>query len=155
MAQIHGLELWRLDFLPFFVELRLSFHSDLAHGRFVGVFLLVHGHRGVLHERVLAVGSGAVEVPVDLVAGTVRQSAVDVPVVKLEAVQDFDVVVEVLAVHDQYVFLVGHVKATVLVAVVVGGTQVRAQVVRAFGVFAEHFEALQTIILNLKHKTDR
>jgi hypothetical protein len=87
------------------------------------------------------------EVPVDLVAGTVRETAVDVAVVEFEAVEDLDVVVEVLAVHDEDVLLVGDVEAAVLVAVEVGGAQVGAQAVGALGVLLEDVEALQAVVL--------
>jgi hypothetical protein len=114
------------------------------------VLLVVLCHRGVLHEGVVAVGPSAMEVPVDLVAGTVRETAVDVAVVEFEAVEDLDVVVEVLAVHDEDVLLVGDVEAAVLVAVEVGGAQVGAQAVGALGVLLEDVEALQAVVLQLQ-----
>lgn len=117
------------------------------------MFLVVDGHRGVLHERVVAVGPRAVEMPIDFVARAVRQSAVDVTIVELESVQDVDVVVEVLAVHDQDVFFVGNIETPVLVAVEVDASEVRAKTVGAFRVLSVGVEALEGIILHLKKTT--
>lgn len=81
--------------------------------------MVVHRHGRVLHERVIAIGTGAMEMSVDFIARAVVESAIDVPVVELEPVQDVYVIVEVSAVHNQYVFLIRDVKTPVLVAVIV------------------------------------
>lgn len=113
------------------------------------MLLVVHRHGGVLHEGIVAVRPGTVEVPVHFVAGTVREATVDVSVVELETVQDVDVVVEIFAVHNQDVFFVRHVETPVLVAVIMDVAQIRTQTVGAFRVFVVDVETLQTVVLNL------
>lgn len=89
------------------------------------------------------------EVTVDFVAWTALQATVNVSVVELESVEDVNVVVEVLAVHDEDVLFVGDVEAAVLVAVEVYGSEVRAERVGTLGVLLVRVKALGTILLDL------
>lgn len=114
------------------------------------MFLVVQRHRGVLYEGVVAVVSGAVEVSVDFVAVARRQSAVDVAVVELEPFEDFDVVVEIFAVHEKVVVAVRDVQTSLLVAVVVDAAEVRTQDVGAFARFGVDVEALEIVVAYLE-----
>lgn len=125
----------------------LHLHVDIV---FVDVLLVVLRHGRVLHEGVVAIGSGAMEVAIDFVTGTLGKTTIDVSVVELETIKDLDVVVEVLAVHYEHVLFVGDVETTVLVAVEVGRAQIWTQAIRALGVFFEDVETLKTVILQLQ-----
>lgn len=108
-------------------QLSFAFDSNLRHlPALLGVFLIMKRHSRILDERVITIRPRTVEMSVDFVASAIRKPAVDVPIVKLEPVQNFDVVVEVLRVDNKDVFLIGDVEAPVLVAVVMRGAQVRA-----------------------------
>lgn len=87
---------------------------------------------------------------VDLIARAVWQPAVDVPIVKFKTVQDFYVIVEVFRMDYEDVFLVGDVEAPVLIAVVVNGSQIGAEVVGTLCVLSENVETLQAVILHLQ-----
>lgn len=86
-----------------------------------GMLLLVQHHRRVPHERVAAVRSGTVEVPIDAIAVATRQPTVDHFIVEGETWRYVDVVVKVLTVHEQLVRSIGGEMATRLQAVVVSG----------------------------------
>lgn len=116
------------------------------------MFLIVQRHGRILHERIITVPSGAVEMPVDLVARTIRKATVHVAIVKLKAIQDVDVIMEVLAMHDQDVFFVGNIETPVLVAMIVDVPQVWAKIIRAFCVFVVHIETLKAVVLNLSNQ---
>lgn len=71
------------------------------------MLLLVQRHHRVPHKRVSAVRSRAMEMPIDTIAVTAAQPAVDHLVVECKARRYVDVVVKVLAVHKQLVRSVG------------------------------------------------
>lgn len=113
-----------LRFLNQRLRLRLAFLRVrlLSAGfRVTGMLLLVQRHHRVPHERVSAVRSRAVEVPIDAIAVAAVQPAVDHLVVEREARRDVDVVVEVLAVHEQLVRSVGGEVASRLRAMMMPG----------------------------------
>lgn len=72
-----------------------------------GVLLLVQSHRRVPDERIAAVRSSAVEVSIHAVAVAAGQPAVDHLVVEGETRGYINVVVEVLAVHQQLIRSIG------------------------------------------------
>lgn len=158
MAQVDGAEVVLARARPVrFRVVRFAFDRErigffaVGDRVFVGdVFLVMDRHRRVLDEGVIAAVSGAVEVAVDFVAVTRREATVDVPVVELESFEDFDVVVEVLAVHEQQILSVSNVEASCLVAVIMDRAEVGAQRVGAFARFRVNVESLQVVVGNLK-----
>lgn len=73
------------------------------------MFLVMQRHSGVLNKRIIAIVSGAMEMPIGLITRTIIETTVNVSVIEFEPIKNFDVIVEVFTVHNQYVFLIGDV----------------------------------------------
>lgn len=91
---------------------------------------------------------------VDLITGTAVQATVYIAVIELKPIQNIDIVVEIFAVHDEYVLFVSDIEAAVLVAVKMHIAKVGTQWVWTFGVFAIGVEALWTVFLDLWKKSN-
>lgn len=131
---------------------RLRGIIGIAIGRCIVVHLIVGLHRAVPDETEIAVASGAVEVPVDLVVSTTAKPTVHIAIEEHETIQDVYVVVEVLRVQDEDVAAVSHREASGLSAMVVQLALEHAQLVHACGTFRIHEEPLVDLHLRLREK---
>lgn len=106
------------------------------------MLLLMRAHGGVAHERVVAVGSRAVEMSIDLVVVAARESAVDTSIEEDEALHDVNIIVEVFGMQDKDVLTIGHIVASVLDAVKVSLAIKGTQLIWAWRVLGKDVEAV-------------